>query len=129
MERRLGSLGRYLQGWFGYYRISRTWGEVRELDKWMRRRVRQCYWKQWGRYRRRRRMLLRLGADPATVHLASQSRKGCWRMCTNSIVQAALLNEWLEKQGLPDLPALWVADHYPPPPKPEPKAPVLAAKG
>ncbi len=31
MERRLGSLGRYVQGWFGYYRISRTWGEVIEL--------------------------------------------------------------------------------------------------
>lgn len=128
MERRLGSLGRYVQGWFGYYRISRTWGEVRELDKWMRRRVRQCYWKQWGRSRRRRRMLLRLGADPATVHLASRSRKGCWRMSTNSIVQAALTNEWLGKQGLPDLPALWVAYHYPPPPKAEPEAPVTAAE-
>jgi|GEM_PF-1686278 len=31
MERRLGSLNRYVQGWFGYYRISRTWGEVLEL--------------------------------------------------------------------------------------------------
>ena len=48
---------------------------------------------------------------------------------TNSLVQAALTNEWLGKQGLPDLPALWVADHYPPPPKPEPEAPVTAAKG
>jgi len=129
MEHRLGRLGRYVQGWFGYYRISRTWGEVLELDKWMRRRVRQCYWKQWGRSRRRRRMLLRLGADPRAVHLASRSRKGCWRMSTNSIVQAALTNEWLEKQGLPDLPALWVAYHYPPPPKAEPEAPVTAAEG
>ncbi|MEY2881828.1 MAG: hypothetical protein RLZZ15_4208 [Verrucomicrobiota bacterium] len=128
-ERRLGSLGRYVRGWFGYYRISRTWGEVRELDKWMRRRVRQCYWKQWGRSRRRRRMLLRLGTDPATVHLASRSRKGCWRMSTNSLVQAALTNEWLGKQGVPDLPALWVAFHYPPPSKPEPKAPGTAAEG
>jgi hypothetical protein len=72
--------------------------------------------------------LLRV-ADPATVHLASRSRKGCWRMSTNSIVQAALTNEWLNKQGVPDLPALWVAYHYPPPPKAEPKAPVTAAKG
>lgn len=129
MDHRLGSLGRYVQGWFGYYRISRTWGEVVELDKWLRRRVRQCYWKQWGRSRRRRRMLLRLGADPRAVHLASRSRKGCWRMSTNSIVQAALTNEWLGKQGVPDLPALWVAYHYPPPPKAEPKAPLTAAEG
>ena len=26
MDHRLGSLGRYVSGWFGYYRISRTWG-------------------------------------------------------------------------------------------------------
>jgi RNA-directed DNA polymerase len=129
MERRLGSLGRYVQGWFGYYRISRTWGEVVELDKWIRRRVRQCYWQQWGRSRRRRKMLLRLGADPATVHLASRSRKGCWRMSTNSLVQAALTNAWLGKQGVPDLPPLWVAYHYPPPSKAEPKAPLTSAKG
>lgn len=129
MEHRLGSLGRYVQGWFGYYRISRTWGQVRELDKWLRRRVRQCYWKQWKRAPTRRRRLLRLGADPREVHLASRSRKGCWRMSTNSLVQAALTNEWLSKQGVPDLPALWVAYHYPPPPKAEPKAPVPAAEG
>ena len=113
MAHRLGSLGRYVQGWFGYYRISRTWGEVLELEKWLRRRVRQCYWKQWKRARMRRRMLLRLGASRADVHLASRSRKGCWRMSTNSIVQAALTNEWLDKQGVPNLQASWIAYHYP----------------
>ena len=113
MERRLGSLSRYVQGWFGYYRISRTWGEVLELDKWLRRRVRQCYWKQWKRGPTRRRMLLRLGADPREVPLASRSRKGCWRMSTNSIVQAALTNEWLDQQGVPNLQTLWIAYHYP----------------
>ncbi len=113
MERRLGSLNRYVQGWFGYLRISRTWDEVLELDKWLRRRVRQCYWKQWKRSRQRRRMLLRLGANPREVYLASRSRKGCWRMSTNSIVQAALTNEWLDQQGVPNLQATWIAYHYP----------------
>ncbi len=42
-------------------------------------------------------MLLRLGAAREEVHLASRSRKGCWRMSTNSVVQAALTNEWLDK--------------------------------
>jgi RNA-directed DNA polymerase len=113
MDHRLGSLSRYVQGWCGYYRISRTWGEVLELDKWVRRRVRQCYWKQWKRGPTRRRMLLRLGANREDVHLASRSRKGCWRMRTNSVVQAALTNEWLEQQGMPNLQASWIAYHYP----------------
>jgi len=113
MDHRLRSLSRYVTGWFGYFRISRTWGAVLELDKWVRRRVRQCYWKQWKRARQRRRMLLKLGADPREVSQASRSRKGCWRMSTNSIVQAALTNEWLDKQGVPNLQNLWIAYHYP----------------
>lgn len=48
-------------------------------------------------------MLLRLGAAREEVHLASRSRKGCWRMSANSILQAALTNEWLDQQGVPNL--------------------------
>ena len=33
-------------------------------------------------------MLLRLGARREEGYLASRSRKGCWRMCTNRIVIA-----------------------------------------
>lgn len=83
------------------------------LDRWVRRRVRQCYWKQWKRARCRRRNLLRLGTDPEQVHLCSRSRKGCWRMSTNSIVQAALSNEWLKQQGVVSLQESWIAYHYP----------------
>jgi hypothetical protein len=49
-------------------------------------------------------------------------------MSTDNIVQAALTNEWLSQQGVPDLTALWVAYHYPPPPRAEPKNPVTAAE-
>ena len=58
-------------------------------------------------------MLLRLGARREEVYLASRSRKECWRMSTNSIVQAALTNEWLDKQGVPNLQASWIAYHSP----------------
>jgi len=58
-------------------------------------------------------MLLKLGADRRDVSKASRSRKGCWRMSTNSIVQAALTNEWLDKQGVPNLQNLWIACHCP----------------
>ena len=35
-------------------------------------------------------------------------------MSTNSIVQAALTNEWLTDLGVPNLQELWIAFHYPP---------------
>ena len=49
-------------------------------------------WKQWQRSRTRRRTLLKLGANPKEVHLATRSRKDYWRMSANSIVQRALNN-------------------------------------
>ena len=36
-----------------------------------------------------------------------------WRMSGNGIVQIALNNAWLKKQGVPDMRAKWVALHYP----------------
>jgi hypothetical protein len=76
---------------------------VLELDDWIRRRVRLYYWKQWKRPRARRRNLIKLGADPKEVHMATRSRKGYWRMSANSIVQRALNNRELKERGVPEL--------------------------
>ena len=46
-------------------------------------------------------MLLKLEADPRDVYLASCSRKGCWRMSMNSIVQGELTNEWRTNKASP----------------------------
>ena len=91
-----------------------TYTALLALDDWVRRRVRLYYWKQWGRPRTRRRLLLARGADPAQVHMATRSRKGYWRMSANSIVQRALNNHWLHEQGVPDMRTSWIALHYGP---------------
>ena len=99
----IDELRRYAVGWMNYFGISKTYREVLELDDWIRRRVRLYYWKQWKRPRARRRNLLKLGADPKEVHMATRSRKGYWRMSANSIVQRALNNRWLKEKGVPEL--------------------------
>ena len=46
----LHKLGQYVRGWLGYFGISEYYRPVPELDDWIRRRVRMCYWKtqfQW----------------------------------------------------------------------------------
>ena len=92
----------------------RPYKEVLALSVWVRRRVRLYYWKQWKQPRTRRRHLLALGADPETIHMATRSRKGYWRMSQNEIVRFALNNRWLEEQGVPDLRAIWIKLHYGP---------------
>ena len=44
MRHRFTELRRYFQGWVGYFRLVRTKTYFADLDKWMRRRIRSCYW-------------------------------------------------------------------------------------
>jgi RNA-directed DNA polymerase len=112
MPRRLEELRRYAVGWMNYFGISHTYRQVLELDQWLRRRVRLCYWKQWKRPRTRRRNLIALGIDPKEVSKASRCRRGYWWMSGTSIVQRALDNAWLWEQGVPNLKARWIELHY-----------------
>jgi len=113
VETVIDELNLYIRGWLNYYKLSSTYKEVLALSVWVRRRVRLYYWKQWKQPRTRRRHLLALGADPKKVHMATRSRKGYWRMSQNEIVRYALNNRWLEKQGVPDMRAIWIALYYP----------------
>ena len=112
MSRRLEELRRYVVGWLNYFGISHTYRQVLELDQWLRRRVRCCYWKQWQRPRTRRRHLIALGIHPDEVMKASRCRRGYWWMSGNGIVQRALDNAWLKEQGVPDLKSRWIELHY-----------------
>ena len=109
----IDELNLYVRGWLNYYKLSSTFSEVKDLSQWVRRRVRLYYWKQWKQPRTRRRNLLALGANPKRVHMATRSRKGYWRMSQTEIVRFALNNRWLEKQGVPDMEAIWIVLHYP----------------
>ncbi len=110
-------LALYTRGALNYYMIGVNFAEVRELDQWMRRRMRLYYWKQWGRPKTRRRRLIALGIDRDEVKRASRSRKGHWRMSRNSLVNCALSVDWLRRQGMPSLEKQWIAIRYPNGPK------------
>ena len=112
MKQRLLELKHYCVGWFHYFKIGLPYKEVREWDAWIRRRVRLCYWKDWKVPRKRRRMLIKLGISPVEVKKASRSRKGYWRMSRNSLVNIALNNTCLSKQGVPSLRELWIVFKY-----------------
>lgn len=49
MERRIERLNRYLVGWLGYYQLAETLTIFRDMDSWIRRRLRMIRWKEWKR--------------------------------------------------------------------------------
>ena len=80
MEYRFEKLGQYLRGWMGYFDLSEYYRPIPELDEWLRRRVRMCYWKQWRSCRTKISHLLALGVDKWTAIVTGVSGKSYWHL-------------------------------------------------
>ena len=113
MEYRLGKIAQYLRGWMNYYGISEYYRPIPEIDQWLRRRVRMCYWKQWPYVRTRVKNLLSMGTHPNVAIPMSFSRKGPWKCARTLATQTGMTNKWLKDQGLLSVKELWVNIHYP----------------
>jgi RNA-directed DNA polymerase len=113
MEYRLEKLSEYLRGWMAYFALSEYYSPVPELDEWIRRRVRMCYWKQWKRCRKRVGELLKLGVSERQAVLTALSRKSYWHLSRTMATQVGLNDAWLKSQGLISVRDLWISFHYP----------------
>ncbi len=107
MTTRLKELGYYLRGWAGYFTIVPLKSFFVALDKWVRRRLRSCYWKQWRTPQTRIRKLLAMGlVKDEAVPFGSCSR-GAWFMSGCRSVQSTISNDYLAKRGLVNLSEVW----------------------
>ena len=113
MDYRLRKLAQYVRGWMNYFGISEYYRPIPELDHWLRRRVRMCYWKRWRRTRTKVRELLKLGTSLKAAISVGLSRKGYWRLSRTLATQSGMTNQWLKEQGLVSIKKLWVNIHYP----------------
>lgn len=100
MERRLGELNTYLQGWIGYFRLADTKSVIEELDEWIRRRLRMCMLKQWKKPKTKYKNLVALGVNPEEARKLAGSRKGYWRLSDTPQVNQALGLAYWQNQGL-----------------------------
>jgi RNA-directed DNA polymerase len=113
MEYRMKKIAEYLRGWMNYFGISEYYRPIPEIDHWLRRRVRMCYWKQWRYVRTRVRNLLGMGTHPNVAIPMSFSRKGPWKCARTLATQTGMTNQWLSDQGLLSVKEQWVNIHYP----------------
>ncbi len=79
---RVYRLKQYVQGWMAHYGCGLRYDDAVELDGWIRRRLRMCYWKQWRKPRRRIRELIKLGVRTHDAISLGLSRKSYWRLST-----------------------------------------------
>jgi RNA-directed DNA polymerase len=107
MKKRFAEFRSYAIGWLGYFQLDQVKTTFSQLDKWLRRRVRACYWKQWRKSITRLRKLMSLGLSYDDARPFAMSGKGPWRLSTTSGVQRALSNDYLASEGLLSLSDRW----------------------
>jgi RNA-directed DNA polymerase len=113
MDYRYWKIRTLLQGWMNYFGIALKYNDAVEMDHWLRRRIRMCYWKQWRRAKKRIGELIKLGAPRYQAILTGLSRKGYWHLAKTLSTNCGLGNEFLQRQGLLSIRTLWVGIHYP----------------
>jgi RNA-directed DNA polymerase len=106
-RQRMQELTWYLRGWIGYFALDQRKSQFDDLDKWLRRRLRACIWKQWRLPRTRIRKLKQLGVRPEEAYSHGNSRKGPWRLAKSLAISLAMPNTWLTDLGLFSLSKRW----------------------
>lgn len=96
----IATLSTYLRGWLGYFGFCQTPSVLRDLDSWIRHRLRCLQWKQWKVYRRRKAELLQRGISPDLAYTTAFSAKGPWRLSHTPGVRIALNNRFFDQLGL-----------------------------
>lgn len=99
----LQRIKRYTTGWLGYYSIADMESKIRSLNEWLRRRIRQIYWKQWKKVSARFSNLKKLGINKQKAWEWANSRKGYWRIADSYILHRSLTNEYLASVGYDDI--------------------------
>ena len=124
MKFRLLKLRQKSQGWMAHYGRGLRFQDAVDLDGWLRRRLRMCYWKQWKKPRTRiRNLLRRLGLENSSPSQKIKmkksaintglSRKSYWRLSRNPAINKAVGNAYLAKEGFYSLKDSWCQIHYP----------------
>jgi RNA-directed DNA polymerase len=107
LSKRLAMVSQYLQGWMSYFCLTEAPSVLRELDGWIRHRVRACIWKTWFRIRTRVRNLRAFGLDARLVMRVACASRGAWWITGTKTLSRLLSSQWLSEQGLISLHDRW----------------------
>jgi RNA-directed DNA polymerase len=94
-------LNTFLRGWIGYYRLVETHTVIRDLDSWIRRRLRCFMVKRWiNNCHTRYRKLVAMGVNVMDALAMAASRKGPWVLSNAKPLKVAMPNQFFAEQGL-----------------------------
>ena len=102
LEQIAADLQDYVPGWKAYFRLAQTPGVMRELDQWLRHRLRALQLKQWRRGPTVFREMRRLGASVHHAALVAANASRWWRNSAMSL-HRCLPIAYFDRIGVPRL--------------------------
>ncbi len=103
MARKIVKLNQVITGWVNYYHLADMESFCQELDGWIRRRLRMCFWKQWKKIRNKHDNLTRLGIPEFKAYEFANTRKGYWHTANSPILSRSVTDNYLRSLGLVSL--------------------------
>ncbi len=106
--RMIEKLNTYLRGWVGYFGHAEDYWTLRDLDSWIRRRLRSLSWRAWRTPRKRFRELTRRGVTRYDAIRMVRYKQNPWRASKTLALSTALPTRlWHEHLGLLSLQSEW----------------------
>ncbi len=103
LERMIQELNSYLTGWVMYFRYAACKSHLRQMDEWIRRKLRCVRLKQRKRVKAIADFLQRLGVPERSAWQLALSGKGWWRKAGSPQACQAMTIAWFREQGLVNL--------------------------
>ena len=98
-DERIARLNRLLKGWINYFKLANMYGKLRDIDVWVRRRLRCCIWHDWKKPNRKIKNLIRLGIPSGMAYAWSRTRMGSRAVAYSPILGTTITLARLERRG------------------------------
>jgi hypothetical protein len=103
-ERVITDVNLIITGWTNYFMLANSYlSTIRDLDGWIRRRLRCYRLKQSGRKYSTYKLLCSLGISERKSWNVVMYSQGWWKMSNKQAVKSAMNNLWFAQQGLQSL--------------------------
>jgi len=100
LERMVEQVNRFATGWVTYYRHAQCKSTLRELDEWLRRKLRCVKLKRCKLVRTMVRFLIGNGVTRGNALKLASSGKGWWRLTDSQQAKQAMPIAWFDALGL-----------------------------